>query len=469
MRRNEHHGDGFDRALAELVEACETGLDLAGVLAAACSAAAVAAGGPVSAYTAAPGGRAFARIAGAGADALELDPDGRPRVPSGTAAVPMVSARRTLGHLVCPGGGEPRRLALVAGIAAQAIEVSRLWERDARGADPLTGLAGHGEFHDRLAGELARARRSGERVAVALFDLDRLALLNESSGTAAGDAALRTAARCLERGVRPYDAVCRIGGDEFGLVLPGIGAADAGRLTTRLREALAGSPGGTSSAAGVAAFPDHAASAADLVRRASGALYWAKRDGGGRVVVYDPDLVEALTPREHAARLERETYSRTVRALEATHDPSAAARATSEWAGHLGARMGLPPERVDRLRLAAFLYDVAEPPASAPGRERLAARVAANALDTEAAEWLLAAPAGPDSPIEARVIAVAAAFVNSSGHSSPTDAGRALADLWAGSGTTVDAGCVRALEALLSDRAAASGAPALGSDPFTAS
>lgn len=467
MRRSGRQGEAFDRLLAVLVEACETGLDLAGVLSAACAAAAVAAGGPVSAYTAAPGGAAFARIAGAGGETLELDPDGRPRVPAGAFTVPMINARRTLGHLVYPGGGDRQRLALVAGIAAQAIEVSRLWERDARGADPLTGLAGHGEFHERLAGELARARRSGERVAAVLFDLDRLALLNESSGTAAGDAALRTAARCLEQGVRPYDAVCRVGGDEFGLVLPGIGAADAGRLTARLREALAGSPGGTAASAGVAAFPGHATSPGDLVRRASGALYWAKRDGGGRVVVYDPDLVEALTPREHAARLERETYSRTVRVLEATHGPSAAARATSEWAGHLGAQMGLPPERVDRLRLAAFLYDAAAPPAGA-GRERLAAQVAANALDAEAAEWLVAAPAGLDAPIEARVIAVAAAFVGSSGHTSPAHAGRALADLWARSETAVDAVCVRALEALLSDRVAASAPAGPGSDPFTA-
>lgn len=452
MRRRGRPGGGFEAALAGLVDACETGLDLAGVLAAACVAARAAGAGRVSAYAAVDDARTVRRIAGDGPDTLAVEPGGEIAASPPAVLVPMVSARRTLGCLLVD-GGDASRLRIVAGIAAQAVEVSRLWERagaDA-GTDLLTGLPGHRGFHDRLAEELSRARRSGAEVAIAVVDIDGLERVNGERGHAAGDGLLRTAARCFGEGVRGYDCVCRLGPDEFGLVLPGMGPAAAGALVGRLAAAFAASGTDSTVSGGVAGFPAHAGTQADLVRLATGALYWAKRDGGGRVVVYDPAVVEALSARERAAQLERDSYRRTVRALEATRSPSASARATSEWAGHLGARMGLPPERVDRLRLAAFLYDAEVPAGDRAERARLAARVAANALDAEAAEWLLAPRVG-SAPLEARVIAVAAGFVEHGGHTSRAGAGRALAALWQQAGETVDGACVRALEGLLSER-----------------
>jgi HD-GYP domain-containing protein (c-di-GMP phosphodiesterase class II) len=152
---------------------------------------------------------------------------------------------------------------------------------------------------------------------------------------------------------------------------------------------------------------------------------------------------------------------RTVRTLEAARGHSADARAVSDWTGFVGAQLGLTPERVERIRLAAFLHDTTTPAGDPDERARLSARVAATALDAEAAGWLLASRPGADPselPLEARIIAVASAFVGLGGHRPGAAAGAALADLWPRAGRELDTHCVRALEAVLVERADADAA-----------
>ena len=254
--------------------------------------------------------------------------------------------------------------------------------------------------------------------------------------------------------MRPYDTVCRLGGNDFALVLPAMEAEPARALIERLAAAFAASTGGATVSAGVAAFPANGDTQAELMRLATGALYWARRGGGGRVVAYDADVVEALSGEEHARRLERDTYERTLRALDAARGHSATARAVSDYAGHLAAELGFPPERADRLRMVAFLYDATAPGAEPRERARVAARVASSALDAEAAGWLEApAAGGADGPLESRIIALAAAFVEAGGHTGNAGAGRALADLWQRR-DEFDPACMRALESLLAAREA---------------
>jgi hypothetical protein len=123
----------------------------------------------------------------------------------------------------------------------------------------------------------------------------------------------------------------------------------------------------------------------------------------------------------------------------------------SDYAGFLAAELGLPPDRADRLRLAAFVFDTTTPTGEPSERARLAARVAANAMDAEAAEWLLAPPGSLEAPVESRIIAVAAAFCDAGGHTGSAGAGRALAQLWQ-SPEAFDPVVVRALESLLADQ-----------------
>src|SRR5207248_3529346 len=150
------------------------------------------------------------------------------------------SARRALGCLIVPvevGDARLSRGRIVAAVAAQAVEAARLWESAGAGAgtlDLLTGLPNHRGFQTVLTRELARAKRTGHSLAVSVVDIDRLADYNEQKGRAEGDRLLRLAAECFARGVRSYDCVCRLGEDEFALVLPGMSTESAATLVSRL-------------------------------------------------------------------------------------------------------------------------------------------------------------------------------------------------------------------------------------------
>ncbi|MGZ4482508.1 MAG: diguanylate cyclase domain-containing protein [Gaiellales bacterium] len=443
--------DEFERDLAAVVSAVEAGLDLPAVLEVACRAVErTLSATRVTAYTLSEDGASLIRAAGDGPARLE-PPAGTDPVRRGDrVTLPLVSARRVLGALVADGAAEQdlARARLVAGMSAQAVEASRLWESAGIGAgtlDLLTRLPNHRGFQSVLGRELARAKRTGQSLAVAVVDLQGMGVREQRLGHGEGDRLLRSAAECFARGVRSYDCVCRIGGERFALVLPGIGAGPAATLVGRLASSLDASVSG-----GVASFPAHAATQAELVGLATAAQRSAREDGGHQVVAYDPQAVEA------AAAESRAVYERTARSLEASRGHSATARAVSEYAGYLAGELGMTPDHVDRVRLAAFLYDTTTPAGDRAERARLAARVAANALDEEAAGWLLAPRSAlPDAPLEARVIAVADAFVAAGGHASNAGAGRALAELWRRAGDEFDPGCVRALEGLLAAAGAA--------------
>jgi diguanylate cyclase (GGDEF)-like protein/PAS domain S-box-containing protein len=101
--------------------------------------------------------------------------------------------------------------------------------------DPLTGLYNRAYFEDELA-RLERGRKFPVSVLVA--DLDGLKNINDQLGHAAGDQALRQAGRLLQRAFRSEDGLARIGGDEFAVLLPGVGRSEAGEVMARVRDLL---------------------------------------------------------------------------------------------------------------------------------------------------------------------------------------------------------------------------------------
>ena len=446
-------GASFERDLARLVAACEMGVDLAGVLAAAADAVSGALdAGSATVYMLSEGGGELTRVQGDGPAVLEA-PALEPVVAGTRAVVPLVSARRLLGCVVADEVSEPAGLSrarIAAGVAAQAVEAARLWESAGAGAgtlDLLTGLPNHLGFQSVLGRELARAKRTGQSLAVGLVDLDGLARFNEQHGEAEGDRVLRLAAECLATGVRSYDCVCRLGEDEFALVLPGMAAEPAATLVGRLSDTVGGWSQGDrrmTVSGGVAAFPEHGATAEELVQLAHGALVQAREAGGGRVSAWDGT--------RDAPDRDGRALEQAMRSIEASRGHSTQSRAVSEYAGHIAGALGLDPDRVDRVRLAAFLYDSTMPAGAAAERERVAARVAAQTLDQEAAGWLLArSEPFEQAPVEARAIAVAEAFVRAGGTEPGPAAGRALAELWQRAGEELDPDCVRALERMVAD------------------
>jgi diguanylate cyclase (GGDEF)-like protein len=189
---------------------------------------------------------------------------------------------------------ELESLALRAG---PAIENARRF-REARqlaDLDALTSLHNRRYFHETLGREVSRAHRYDRHLALILFDLDDFKAINDRIGHLAGDAVLAEIAERVREVVRSADIACRVGGDEFGVILPESTLEDADQLYARLRGAIAARPtahgGALSVSAGMAEVkgPDDPTS---FFQRADDALYRAKAAGKGRVVAEEREVAE---------------------------------------------------------------------------------------------------------------------------------------------------------------------------------
>jgi diguanylate cyclase (GGDEF)-like protein len=170
-------------------------------------------------------------------------------------------------------------------------------------SDPLTGLGNYRAFQEHLHHAVA----ADAAVSVIVLDLDHFKALNDTFGHAEGDRVLQATATTLSRTIGDAGFVARVGGEEFGIALPGAGEDAAVALAERCRSALAslasaGPP--LACSAGVASFPAHAGGVPQLLHAADGALYWAKRSGRDRVRAFDPRHVVALSLHEQRREVE---------------------------------------------------------------------------------------------------------------------------------------------------------------------
>jgi len=159
--------------------------------------------------------------------------------------------------------------------------------------DLLTGLYNRCHLTTALARELSRAVRRRSRFGVIVLDIDGLKRINGTYGHDAGDAALRELGALLASSVRKEDLACRLGGEEFLVVMPDaatdVVAARAEKLRARV-EALelrlgADRAGRMTVSIGVAAYPDHGSSPEELMAEADHAMHLAKAGGCNQVVI----------------------------------------------------------------------------------------------------------------------------------------------------------------------------------------
>lgn len=190
--------------------------------------------------------------------------------------------------------GELRRLAGAFNAMAERVDRRRAALLDLASTDALTGLRNRRAFEADMTRAIAESTAGGS-MALILLDLDRFKTINDRYGHAGGDVVLRQVAAILTSELRAADTAARLGGEEFGVVLPGAGIDVAVGVAERLRLVLEVTPAEfqgrlirVTASLGVVSCPQHGQTFDVLIQRADAALYEAKNAGRNRIGVPPP-------------------------------------------------------------------------------------------------------------------------------------------------------------------------------------
>jgi diguanylate cyclase (GGDEF)-like protein len=378
---------------------------------------------------------------------------------------------------------------LIATAVANAEDRAHLQTQAA--TDVLTGLPNQRAFRERLEDEVARARRHGRPLTIALIDIDRFRELNDRVGLESADRILEEVGSLLRRVVREEDVVARMGGDEYGMIFMECDRHEALIMSERVRRTVAEAALRHHQRATVSiglCDLEAGASADELLRRAGAALYWAKEHGRDVCWVYDHAVVRELEDGHVAARDTDSAHALVgLRALARAIDAKdAATQEHSERVAATAARLatarGWPDDRVARLRDAALLHDVGKigipdaillKPAPltddeyARVREHplLGARIVGDVLDDEQVSWIAGHHERPDGTgypdgVDASALSEGAALlaladawdamVSERSYSPAMAVEDALREARSCAGTQFDRSAVAALEAVAS-------------------
>jgi diguanylate cyclase (GGDEF)-like protein len=237
-------------------------------------------------------------------DDVRTAPDFSPRFDALTSfrtgsvlAVPLLFRGRVLGVIeLVNGEGDPRfgeedlaSVMAIADFAAIAIQNSRDFHRvqELTLVDEHTGLGNVRALGKQLDAEMTRARSLGHPVSLLFLDLDHFKTVNDTHGHLVGSAVLREVGTLLREELRPVDSAFRFGGDEFAVLLVEADLRRAEEATQRLVQRFRGhrfqSASGLdlriTASFGIAAYPDHAGAATELIEAADRAMYLVKARG----------------------------------------------------------------------------------------------------------------------------------------------------------------------------------------------
>jgi len=244
---------------------------------------------------------------------------GTPLEPEALICVPLIARGQIKGALNIYREGEAvaftemefeiaKRFGDAAALALDNAESRARLEHQAR-TDSLTGLFNHSVFYERLLQSLQESSRTHRPLALLMLDIDDFKHVNDVHGHAVGDELLRFLAEALRAIVRPEDIICRLGGEEFAVVMDGCGGEDAVRVADRVQTRLADVDfpgiGRMTVSVGLALGPEHAMNPRELAACAEAAMMTAKAQGKNQVVLYDEDE----TSRPDAPGIERDVRS----------------------------------------------------------------------------------------------------------------------------------------------------------------
>jgi diguanylate cyclase (GGDEF)-like protein/PAS domain S-box-containing protein len=234
--------------------------------------------------------------------------------------------------------------------------------------DPLTGLLNHRAFHERLRGEIARCRRHGTPLSLAIVDVDHFKQINDTYGHPMGDRVLAELADRFRAMTRAGEQIARVGGEEFAWILPATDGTGAYAAAERARQAVERLPfegaGSVTVSVGVCELGDEG-DVDELYHLADVALYWAKDHGRNIVFRYTPEtaahLEGRIDPKAAAVqlRLRLRAMHAIARMVEQGHPTSDGhAERVADLAVRLADRLGWSPADARALREAGVLHDI---------------------------------------------------------------------------------------------------------------
>jgi len=238
---------------------------------------------------------------------------------------------------------------------------------DAARSDSLTRLLNRRGFEEVFDVEIERARRTEQSLSVIVVDIDRFKEINDGFGHAAGDGALRAVGASMLDSKRSWDSAARIGGEEFAILAPDTDEHGAYILAERMRTALQASfeqagPAPLTASFGIATYPLHGQTAGALLQAGDQALYAAKRLGRNRTVISSAEVpgILAGTPRvREEAQVELATLLNLAEALDMRDSGTTThCQRVARYAELIARELGLPPDAVERVRIAGILHDV---------------------------------------------------------------------------------------------------------------
>ena len=230
--------------------------------------------------------------------------------------------------------------------------------------DPLTGLDNHRRFQERLAQEVKRCTRSGESLSLLLLDLDHFGQYNQKHGHGAGDQAVRDVAEALRACLPEVAVAARYAGEEFAVLLPQHGLAQAESLGELICEAVARLDHGLTLSGGCAEFGTHTAEGEGLVLAAELGVSSAKQLGRNRVCRFDslPGADSNADPYQLHRFLKDESLA-TIQALAAAVDAKdpytqGHSQRVAEYAVSLAKSLGLTEDEIALVHMTGTLHDV---------------------------------------------------------------------------------------------------------------
>lgn len=291
-------------------------------------------------------------------------------------------------------------LSLFARQIELAITIANLFETVKKQAvtDPLTELFNRRFYEDALSREAVRALRLNQPFSLISLDLDKLKHINDSLGHSAGDAAIKTVARVINKNSRSVDVPSRVGGEEFTIILPGVDSNGAKIAAERIRSSLeeehVEGVGHVTASIGVATFIEMTTDVDELVEIADKAMYFAKQNGRNQVKIAEVqdsiswqdiaidafvqildthkipfdkktanELMKKLQTRQdnNTGVMTKELLCDVVDSISKTYIPyytEGTTKQKAELAYAIAKRFELPKADMDKLKLAMLLYDI---------------------------------------------------------------------------------------------------------------